>query len=73
MGDKFTSKIKKNNLYLGFNLVEDVDDLHSNTSLRDHFAGLAMQSIVVARLDDYEDIAAESYKLADAMLNARGE
>ena len=45
-----------------------------NMTLRDHYAGLAMQSMNSRK--DYEDapaiaIALDSYALADAMLKAR--
>lgn len=48
-------------------------------SLRDHFAGLAMQGMVAGHFSHYghenfwkrEDIAAEAYAMADAMLKAR--
>ena len=52
--------------------------LKSGMSLRDHFAGLAMQTTLdTARADDrtgisFEDhIASISYKIADAMLKER--
>ncbi len=40
-------------------------------TLRDYFAGLAMQGIITDTLDAYEDVATQAYKQADAMLKAR--
>lgn len=40
--------------------------------LRDHFAGLAMQALAPACLDN-ESLASEAYLLADAMLKARAK
>lgn len=44
-------------------------------SLRDHFAGLAMQGIAheVARAEKMPDHAKWAYMIADAMLAARGK
>jgi hypothetical protein len=56
-------------------------DGHNGMTLRDHFAAKAMPVVhaeyMVLKeghsmsLHDYEDIAADAYKLADAMLKAR--
>lgn len=41
-------------------------------SLRDHFAGLAMQGMVAGLFDGtYEKLAESAYKTADAMIAAR--
>jgi len=43
-------------------------------SLRDHFAGLAMQGMIASAIDDWgyrEELCEEAYKYADAMLKAR--
>jgi hypothetical protein len=44
-------------------------------SLRDHFAGLAMQGVVVSRptWEDTRRIALTSYEMADAMLMERSK
>lgn len=49
-------------------------------TVRDHFAGLAMQGICVSKDEagtlvnhGYEWIAGEAYRIADAMLKARGD
>ncbi len=49
----------------------------SGMTLRDHFAGLAMQSMVrLHMLDKVEyhqrSVAEQAYRMADAMLKARG-
>lgn len=63
-------------------LPETLDEMRrllSGMSLRDHFAGLAMQGMVTGHFSHYghenfwkrEDLAAEAYEIADAMLQAR--
>ena len=49
------------------------EDLREGISLRDHFAGLAMQGVVVSRptWEDTRRIALTSYEMADAMLAER--
>lgn len=43
-----------------------------NLALRDHFAGLAMQGIIIEAQDpNFEWIAHTAYKMADAMLKRR--
>lgn len=47
-------------------------------TLRDYFAAKAMQSLVSSGLntgawDDYEDLSASAYRIADDMLRARGQ
>jgi hypothetical protein len=51
------------------------EDLREGISLRDHFAGLAMQGVVVSRptWEDTRRIALTSYEMADAMMAERGE
>ncbi len=44
---------------------------HGEISLRDHFAGLAMQSILTSDGRDVVDVAEWSYAWADAMLKER--
>ena len=47
---------------------------HQGITLRDHFAGLAMQSMLVADgTTNFETRARESYQVADAMLKMRDE
>ena len=55
-------------------LREDLrEGLREEISLRDHFAGLAMQGVVVSRptWEDTRRIALTSYEMADAMLAER--
>ncbi|MBP0998438.1 hypothetical protein J8629_15405 [Serratia fonticola] len=54
-------------------------ELASDATIRDHFAGMAMQGIIANQLmiDDTTDSAVEwaakgAYKMADAMLKYRG-
>ena len=49
--------------------------INKQEALRDHFAGLAMQGIVVSRptWEDTRRIAFTSYEQADAMLAERGK
>jgi hypothetical protein len=49
------------------------EDLRVGISLRDHFAGLAMQGFLAADYNDwdYEKFALTSYEQADAMLKER--
>jgi hypothetical protein len=51
------------------------EDLREEISLRDHFAGLAMQGVVVSRptWEDTRRIALTSYEQADAMLAERSK
>lgn len=46
---------------------------HSDMTLRDHFAGLAMQGLIAGCTVDYDEdkVAESSYKMADEMLKAR--
>lgn len=49
-------------------------DYTDTTSLRDHFAGLAMQGLVAEHSNHSDSlIANKAYHIADAMLKARGE
>lgn len=78
-GGEYTSKISKVGLLRGFSLEDDSvcetddnnEDGKTTITLRDHFAGLAMNKII-STSSNYDDIAGESYKIADAMLKARG-
>lgn len=66
--------------YSGVHHTEEMNfiiDSHGMT-LRDHFAGLAMQGIVNSQ--EYQDgtwetaeIARQSYEISDAMIKARGQ
>ncbi len=49
------------------------EDIREGISLRDHFAGLAMQGFLAADYNDwdYEKLALTSYEQADAMLKER--
>jgi hypothetical protein len=53
------------------------ETVHQGMTLRDHFAGLAMQGIVSGKINYdgmaafSDDDAAQCYIIADAMLNAR--
>jgi hypothetical protein len=59
-------------------------DIHEQTAeearrlnLRDSLAGLAMQTILAEALreahdDTWQDIAADAYRMADAMMKTRG-
>jgi hypothetical protein len=51
------------------------EDIREGITLRDHFAGLAMQGLVVSRptWEDTRRIALTSYEQADAMLAERGK
>jgi len=40
-------------------------------TLRDHFAGLAMQAMVNDKTIDLEEMVETAYEIADAMLEAR--
>jgi hypothetical protein len=56
----------------------DWDSIQDGMSLRDYFAGQAINGLVTAfySVDEtiaYEDIAPQAYRIADAMLEARGE
>ena len=42
-------------------------------SLRDHFAGLAMQGLLTHYGNDGDDLSRLSYQMADAMLKERNE
>ena len=68
--DKQISKLVEENSKLREDLRED---LREGISLRDHFAGLAMQGVVVSRptWEDTRRIALTSYEMADAMLAER--
>lgn len=46
-------------------------DHEGGMSLRDHFAGLAMQAIIHDTQLGFDAICAEAYQYADAMLAAR--
>jgi hypothetical protein len=56
-------------------LAQSEQDLREGITLRDHFAGLAMQGLVVSRptWEDTRRIALTSYEQADAMLAERGK
>ena len=42
----------------------------SEMTLRDHFAGLAMQGMIAEKMDS-DEMAETAYEIADAMLEAR--
>jgi hypothetical protein len=65
------TKLKEENSKLREDLREDLRE----GSLRDHFAGLAMQGFLAADYNDwdYEKLALTSYEQADAMLNERSK
>jgi hypothetical protein len=50
--------------------IPNVDHFSDGMTLRDHFAGLAMQQFCNI-VDDYDSAAEWAYKQADAMLKAR--
>jgi hypothetical protein len=55
----------------------DWDSIQDGMTLRDYFAGQAINGLVTAfySVDEtiaYEDIAPQAYRIADAMLEARG-
>jgi len=53
-------------------LREDLrEDIREGISLRDHFAGMAMQTYVVKCTWHREEMCKEAYKWADAMLAER--
>jgi len=62
-----------------FPLAIDKQVLHNGMTLRDHFAGLAMQGFLAyaATTGKYappdDELARESYKMADAMLKERNK
>jgi hypothetical protein len=52
------------------------EDIREGISLRDHFAGLAMQAMIAADVREVYangDVAEIAYKQADAMLAERGK
>jgi len=54
-------------------LVKNGGHLESMT-LRDHFAGLAMQGLTVHNIQEsYAEMAEKSYTMADAMLKERAK
>lgn len=63
-------------------LLKEQTDLEAKVNnrdeakLRDHFAGLAMQGLIIARDENntyLEPLARDAYTIADAMLKARKE
>ena len=70
--DNQMSKLVEENSKLREDLREG---LREEISLRDHFAGLAMQGVLVKEgiYWDYEKLALTSYEMADAMLAERSK
>ncbi|GEM_PF-2605643 len=74
--DDFNERIEEHNL-----IFEKFNNKNEESRLRDHFAGLAMQAQLTRSrycengrsYSDYNELARESYKIADAMLKARKE
>ena len=67
--DKQLSKLVEENSKLREDLRED---LREGISLRDHFAGLAMQGVLAMDDDiDFKYISSVAYGMADAMLTER--
>ena len=67
--DKQISKLVEENSKLREDLRED---LREGISLRDHFAGLAMQGVMAMDDDiDYKYTSSVAYRMADAMLEER--
>lgn len=57
------------------NGVVTENNVHPGASLRDHFAGLAMQGILSRGGDvnrSFEDVAKKAFRYADAMLAEKG-
>ena len=82
--DKQISKLIAENSKLRENLREDLreelredlrEDLREGISLRDHFAGLAMQGTLSADIEGewhiYSYLVNHAYQIADAMLKER--
>jgi hypothetical protein len=67
--DKHILKLAEENSKLREELREDIGE---GISLRDHFAGLAMQTLP-KNIPDMETLARWSYKMADMMLAERGK
>ena len=65
--DKHIAKLAEENSKLREDLREDI---RKGISLRDHFAGLAMQTLP-KNIPDMETLARLSYNMADAMLEER--
>ena len=51
--------------------IQLTTDRNTMTEMRDNFAACAMQGIVTRDYNSADDLAAESYWVADAMLKAR--
>ena len=67
--DKHILKLAEENSKLREDLRED---LREGISLRDHFAGLAMQGVMAMDDDiDYKYTSSVAYRMADAMLEER--
>jgi hypothetical protein len=54
-----------------------LESTHAGLSLRDHFAGMAMQGLISAwgahGIGQYDEIAHHAYKIAEAMIVVRGK
>ena len=72
--DKHILKLAEENSKLREELREDIGE---GISLRDHFAGLAMQGTLSADIEgewnNYSYLVKHAYKIADAMLAERGK
>jgi hypothetical protein len=62
---------------MNFHQIPSHDELHGgkakDMTLRDHYAGLAMQGILLDPTSKWEEIPHYAYELADAMLKARNK
>ena len=70
--DKQISKLIAENSRLRDSKLLEEEDIREGITLRDHFAGLAMQGVLAMDDDiDYKYISSVAYIMADAMLEER--
>jgi hypothetical protein len=55
------------------NWMQKTGGYAKDMTLRDHFAGLAMQGLLGDHVRNFDLLAIEAYQMADAMLKAREE
>ena len=53
--------------------INETNSASQQDSLRDYFAGLAMQGVIASGWRDLFEVAKYAYEVADAMLETRGK
>lgn len=66
-------RMKENRTWIDPTWIEKTGGFAKDKTLRDEFAGRAMQGLLGDHVRNFDLLAIEAYQMADAMLKARNE